>query len=183
MKGKLVVLTGPSGVGKTTVANRLLEDMPNLTKLVTYTTREAREGEKNGVHYNFVSEDEFRAKIEAGEMFEWATVYDKYYGNAKSDLESLLGSGKDVLMVIDVQGAKTVEEIQPDAVSIFLNAESRNAMISRLEKRGQNKKQDLELRIRELDQELGYREICDYEVINADGKVEETVEEVKKLVS
>ncbi len=183
MKGKLIVLTGPSGVGKTTVANQLLEDLPNLTKLVTYTTRQPREGEEDGVHYNFVSEENFKAKIEAGEMFEWATVYDKYYGNAKSDLESLLESGKDVLMVIDVQGAKTIEEIQPEAISIFLNAESREAMIARLEKRGQNKKQDLERRIKELDHELSYREVCDHEVINADGKVEETVEEVKKLVS
>lgn len=182
MAHKLYILTGPSGVGKTTVANRLLDQVPNLTKLVTYTTREPRAEETNGVHYNFVDEPAFTKMIEQNELFEWAKVYEQYYGNTTKDLEELLKK-KDVLMVIDVQGAKTVEEKRPEASSIFLTAESKDELMDRIKKRGKVKAEDLETRLVEYETEMAFAEKCDHQVMNAEGKIYETVEELKKIMA
>ncbi|MBU0531180.1 MAG: guanylate kinase [Candidatus Uhrbacteria bacterium] len=181
MAGKLYVLTGPSAVGKTSVAERLLAEVPNLERVVTYTTREPREGETNGVDYNFVDEATFRKMINAGIMFEWAVVYDHLYGNSKDDIEKMLGEGKNVLLVIDVQGANTVCDKMPDAVSIFISADTEN-LLSRIKKRGSISATDLEARRGEIDNEIEYSRQCQHVVINEENKLDEAVAQVRQII-
>ncbi|HIP86134.1 MAG TPA: guanylate kinase, partial [Aquifex sp.] len=99
--GFVYILSAPSGAGKTTVGNLLLREVPYLEKVITVTTRSPREGEKHGVDYYFLSEDEFLKKIEKGEFLEWARVYRYYYGTPKSEVERILSQGKDALLIID----------------------------------------------------------------------------------
>lgn len=181
MAGKLYVLTGPSAVGKTTVAERLLAEVPNLKRVVTYTTREPREGETNEVDYNFVDEATFRKMIDAGVMFEWAVVYDHLYGNSKDDIKKMLGEGKNVLLVIDVQGAKTVCDKMPDAVSIFIAADTED-LLGRIKKRGSITESDLEARRGEIDNEIDYSRACHHIVINEENKIDETVAQIKQII-
>ncbi len=181
MTGKLYVLTGPSAVGKTTVAERLLAEVPNLKRVITYTTREPREGETNGIDYNFVDETTFRKMIDAGVMFEWAVVYDNLYGNSKDDIEKMLGEGKNVLLVIDVQGAKTVCDKMPDEVSIFIAADTED-LLGRIKKRGSITESDLEARRGEIDNEIDYSRQCHHIVINEEGKLDETIAQVRQIM-
>jgi len=182
MSGKLFVLTGPSGVGKTTIAKQLLAELPNLTRLITFTTRESRPGEQNDVDYHFIDEATFRGMIDQGAFFEHANVYGKLYGNATAELEELLASGKNVLMVVDVQGAKTVAEKRSEATTIFLAADSVENLLARLEGRGTSDDADLEKRRAQLETETAFGEQCNHTVINTEGQIDQTVEAVRTII-
>ena len=182
MTGKLFVITGPSGVGKTTIAEHLLDEMPNLVRLVTITTRQMRPGEVNGVDYHFVDRDTFDRMITGGELFEHAEVYGELYGNSTARLEELLASGKNVLMVIDVQGARTVSEKRSDATTIFLAADSVDNLVRRLLGRGKIEQQDLERRRGELETEMAFAAECTHTVVNKDGRIDQTVEQVQTII-
>ena len=179
MPGQLYVITGPSGVGKTTVAYQLLERRSSLTRLITYTTRAPRPGEQDGVDYHFVTEDEFKRMIEEGELFEWAHVYDRYYGNREADLNRLLEEGQDVIMVVDVQGAKTIKTKRSDAFIIFLEAESPDILLARIERRSDGKPADIEKRRAALPEEMAFAAESHAVVKNQDGMIEETVKAVE----
>lgn len=176
--GKIFILTGPSGVGKTTVARELLKSVPNLVRLVTYTTRTAREVEINGRDYHFITKNAFDQKVAADEFFEHAHVYNEWYGNSKRDLDALLKSGKEVLLVIDIQGAKTMHEKLPEATSIFLQAESAESLVRRLKKRGKMKIDDEARRIAQARHEMEESRHCTYTVTASEGKIKETVQAV-----
>ncbi len=182
MTGKLFVITGPSGVGKTTIAERLLAEMPNLVRLVTITTREMRPNEVNDVDYHFVDRATFEQMITAGELFEHAEVYGQFYGNSTAEVEALLASGKNVLAVIDVQGAKTVGEKRPDATTIFLTADSAENLAKRLLSRGKIEAADLERRRSELEAEMTFAPECTHTVVNNEGQIDQTVAEVRKII-
>lgn len=182
MSGKLIVLTGASGVGKTTLANRLLAEMSDLVKLVTYATRDPRPGEQDGVDYNFVSVEQFREMIDNNAFFEHAEVYGQYKGIAAADAEKLLASGKDVLAVIDIQGAESVKTKRPDATTIFLAPDSIENLMARLEGRGTSNEADLGARRSQIEKEMAFAEQCDHTVINAEGQIDQTVDRVKELI-
>jgi guanylate kinase len=111
--GALFVISAPSGTGKTTVVDRLVERLPNLVRSRSYTSRPRRPGEVDGVDYNFVSRDRFEAMVRAGEFLEWADIFGNLYGTRRQDIEDLLADGHDVVLVIDVQGARQVRERLP----------------------------------------------------------------------
>src|SRR5207253_8700069 len=119
-RGLLFIVSAPSGAGKTTLVERLVEQTPQLKMSRSYTSRRARQGEHDGVDYNFVSRDRFEAMIAAGEFLEWADVFGNLYGTSAVDTRRVLASGNDVVLVIDVQGARQVRQREVDAISIFV---------------------------------------------------------------
>lgn len=135
-KGKILVLSGPSGAGKGTVVNRILELDDNVVLSISATTRKKREGEEEGVHYFYISKEDFLKKIENNELLEYNCYNENYYGTLKSYVDSLIASGKNVLLEIDVNGAFQIKEQRPDAVTVFLTAPS----IEEIERRLRNRK-------------------------------------------
>lgn len=182
MAGRIFVITGPSGVGKTTVARGLLARIDTLKKVITCTTRPPREGETDGIDYRFVSVEAFEAMIKDGEMFEWAHVYDRYYGSRNADVNALLEEGFNVLFVIDVQGAKTIQEEHPEATTIFLEAESPEILFSRLEKRDHGATTALQSRKDALSEELAFASLCTYQIVNKEGALSETIAQIEKII-
>src|SRR3989338_3627785 len=176
---KLYVLTGPSGVGKTTVAYRLLTELPQLRKVITCTTRPKREGEKQDVDYHFVTKPAFEKIMEHGELFEWDHHYGYWYGNRTQELEELLHAGYNVLLVVDVNGARTIRKNRPDACIIFLTVDSLDDLTARILSRGSIKKEELAGRVEKMREELRFASQSDLVVPNPKGKFEKTVTQVK----
>jgi guanylate kinase len=178
----LVVLSGPSGVGKDTVLRRMKErDMP-FHFVVTATTRPQRPSEVDGVDYIFVSMGEFAEMIERGELLEYAIVYGDYKGIPKDQVRRALASGQDVIMRIDVQGAATMRKLVPDAVFIFLSASSEQEMVERLWARKTETPDGLKMRIATARQEMRRLREFDYFVINRAGRVDDTVEQIMAII-
>lgn len=121
-KGKLFVLSGPSGVGKGTVLDKLLSDFKDVQYSVSATTRKPRPGEKDGVDYFFLSREKFFKMVENNEFIEWAEVHNNYYGTPKIFVDKCLAEGKDVILEIDIQGARQVKKLYPDAIFIFFGS-------------------------------------------------------------
>ncbi|MFQ5669466.1 MAG: guanylate kinase [Acidobacteriota bacterium] len=134
--GALVVLSAPSGTGKTTVARHLVETIPSLVASVSYTTRPRREHERDGVDYSFLDRTSFQAMARADRFLEWAEIYGHLYGTGREATESVLARGDDLLLVIDVQGARWVRKRQPGALFIFLMPPSYDVLLRRLHARG-----------------------------------------------
>lgn len=179
---KLYVITGPSGVGKTSVALKLIAELPHLKKLITCTTRAPREGEVPDVDYHFFSHAAFEQMIERGEMFEWAKVYDQYYGNRTADLRELFAQGSDVMMVVDVQGARTIKKNRPEALIIFLTVPSLDDLEARIRSRGHITKEELARRLNQTREELKFASKADFVVSNPQGKLKETVASLRQTI-
>ncbi len=169
----LVVVSAPSGGGKTTLCDLLLAKHPNITRAITCTTRPPREGERDGVDYFFFDRDTFESKIAAGDFLEHATVYGNLYGNLKSEVLNKLHSGKHVLLNIDVQGAaairnaaQSVEELSKSLVSVFLTPATFEELEGRLRKRGSESEITMERRLKEARVELGCWNQFDYLLIS-----------------
>jgi guanylate kinase len=165
-KGNLIVITGPSGVGKGTVLQLLLELIPMLTKSVSVTTRKKREGEVEGVDYFFVSSSEFDKLIEEDSFLEWAEFAGNRYGTPRAWVEHELIQGRDVILEIEVQGAKQIKAKFANAMLIFLSPPSMEALASRLKGRKTETPPMVQLRLAKARQELRERAVFDYEVIN-----------------
>jgi guanylate kinase len=179
----LIVISGPSGVGKDTVAQMMLENHDQFHFVVTATTREERKGEVDGEDYIFLTHDEFAKMIEQGELLEWAVVYNDYKGVPKQQIRDALASGRDVIMRVDVQGAATIRKLVPNAVFIFLIAESEEALVNRLVERKSETAEGLNLRIATARQEMKRLEEFDYYVVNAEDKQAEAVDRILDIVS
>lgn len=177
----VIVLHGPSGVGKDAVIDRLRE-RTGIHRATSTTSRQPRPNEVNGNHYHFVSEVEFEAKIRAGEFAEWARVYDDYKGLERREVEQPLHEGRDVIIRTDVQGARTWRERLSGAIFIFLMAEDREALRTRLASRGSEDAAALARRIAELEEELADIQNNDYVVYNRHGQIEETVDEIERII-
>lgn len=167
-RGLPIVLSAPSGTGKSTIASRLAEIHPSAALSVSCTTRNPRPGETDGEHYFFTTNDEFKRKIEAGEFLEWAIVHGQYYGTPLRALEDQLNKGKDVVLTIDPQGALSVKRTYPDGVFIFVVPPSWDILMKRLYKRATDDAQSLELRVANARKELAYIGHYEYVVVNDD---------------
>ncbi len=178
----LIVISGPSGVGKDTVIQRMKERRLPIHFVVTATTRPPRPGERHGVDYFFISREEFARMIDEGELLEYALVYNDYKGIPKQQVREALASGKDVVMRIDVQGAATVRKICPEALLIFLTTETEEELVRRLQRRKTESPEDLKLRIATARQELKRMDEFDYVVVNREHALEETVDTIVAII-
>jgi guanylate kinase len=178
----LVVISGPSGVGKDSVLHCLKERNLPMHFVVTATTRPRREEETNGVDYFFVSKDEFARMIEQEELIEYAIVYSDYKGIPKQQVRDALASGKDVIMRLDVQGAASVRKLAAEAVLVFLTTESEDSLVKRLKARHSETPENLSLRIATARQELKRAVEFDYVIVNADGHLDDAVDTVVAII-
>jgi guanylate kinase len=179
---RLVVLAGPTAVGKGTVAAYIREHHPEVLLSVSATTRPPRPGEIDGVNYYFLSEEQFDRMIEAGQFLEWARVHNAYrYGTPRQPIESALNEGRSVLLEIDLQGARQVREAFPEAMLVFLLPPTWEELVRRLVGRGTESEEERERRLETARVELAAQEEFDATVVNTD--VEEAAREVVNLMS
>jgi guanylate kinase len=178
----LIVISGPSGVGKDSVVRRMKERSLPFFFVVTVTTRPKRSEEVEGVDYFFVSQAEFDRMIERGDLIEHALVYNDYKGIPKVQVREGLSSGMDVVMRIDVQGAETVRALAPQALLIFLSTRDEEELIRRLKRRKTETEEDLELRLNTVREELQHVDIFDYYVINAEDQLDATVDTILDII-
>jgi guanylate kinase len=178
----LIVLSGPSGVGKDSVIQCMMERGLPFHFVVTATTRPARPEERHGVDYFFLTKDEFAEMIDQGELLEYAIVYNDYKGIPKQQVRHALASGKDVIMRVDVQGAATIRKLCPEAVLVFLTTRDEDELVNRLTVRKSETPEGLKLRIATARQELKRIEIFDYVVVNEDCRLLQTVDTIAAIV-
>jgi guanylate kinase len=164
--GRLFIVSAPSGAGKTTLIERLVEQMPHLRMSRSYTSRSARPGETDGVDYNFISRARFEEMIAAGDFLEWADVFGNLYGTCASETERLLADGSDVVLVIDVQGARQVKALRPAATSIFVMPPSFAVLEHRLRGRSKDSEEAILRRLHVARAEVASFTEYDYIVIN-----------------
>jgi guanylate kinase len=165
-RGLLFIVSAPSGAGKTTVVERVVEQTPDLRMSRSYTSRPTRKGEEDGVDYNFVSRDRFEAMIAAGDFLEWADVFGNLYGTCAADTEELLAAGCDVVLVIDVQGARKVRSRRVDATTVFMMPPSFEVLEQRLRGRSKDTEEAIQCRLGVARDEVAAFADYDYVVIN-----------------
>lgn len=166
MKGKVFIISAPSGAGKTTLCSEILRMMPNIRFSVSYTTRKPRPGEVDGKDYLFVSEDTFKKMIEQGEFIEWAEVHGNLYGTSRKVINDIIESGKDVMLDIDVQGAQQMRNNFKGGIYIFVLPPSLDALRKRLKDRGQNSPEEIERRVKRAIEEIREYKRYDYVIVN-----------------
>ncbi|MCK8818217.1 guanylate kinase [Natroniella sulfidigena] len=179
-RGNLIVLSGPSAVGKGTVLSFLLEEYDDICYSVSATTREPREGEEDGIDYFFMSTKKFKSLIKKNEFIEWAKVHNNYYGTPKKYVEETLASGRDVILEIDIQGAKQVKDSFAEGIFVFLAPPSLDELESRIYGRGTESEKAIETRLENASKELKQVEEYDYLIIN--DQVEKAVKKLKAII-
>lgn len=180
--GLLFVLSGPSGVGKDAAILRLKDLSLRIHHLVTATTRPARMHEIDGVHYHFLTSHTFEHMRDNGDLLEWANVHDYMYGSPINQVRENIQSGHDVMLKIDVQGARQVKQRVPDAVFIFLAPPSIEELVHRLTERGTETQRDFQIRIRNAYVEMEALGAYDYVVVNHKNQLEDAVCQIKAVV-
>ncbi len=166
MAGNLIIISAPSGAGKTTLVSETLRRDTQLRPSISYTSRAPRTGEVEGEHYHFVSPEAFAAMIERGEFLEWAEVHSRFYGTSRPQVEKLLAENYDVALTIDVQGAESTKRLFPAAVSVFVLPPSFAVLCERLDARGANSPEDLQVRMQNALDEMARAEEFDYVIVN-----------------
>lgn len=179
----LVVLSGPSGVGKDAALSGLRQLDRPWHFVITATTRPPRPGERDGVDHVFLDNDTFLKMRERDEFLETAEVYGRWYGTPRAQVRKALKDGKDVILRIDVQGVASVKAVAPEAVGIFIVPESLEDLRRRLTYRGSNASDDLELRLAAAREELAQVSLFDYRVVNRQGQLEQTVAEIDAIIT
>ena len=184
MKGHLFVMSAPSGAGKTTLCTSILKLMPDLEYSVSCTTRSPRQGEQDGVHYHFISRKVFYDRMEQNDWVEWAEVYGNLYGTSAGFLKNALDAGKDVLLDIDVQGAKRIRARYPDATLIFIMPPSLEILRKRLVQRGCDSADSMANRLEAAQREMNKAVSYDVVIVNRDlnvaiSELNNTIEEIR----
>ncbi len=178
--GRLIIVSAPSGGGKTTLCRALRQRMPDLGYSVSFTTRPARPGEQDGVDYHFIDLDDFEKGIAEKRWAEWAVVHGNLYGTSADFLRQALVAGQDVLLDIDVQGTRQLLAHFPDSLTIFIEPPSMKVLAQRLAGRGTDDPQTVARRLRDAEQEMAQRELYRHRIIN--GRIEATIETLVALV-
>lgn len=179
-KGRLFVFSAPSGSGKTTIVRNTLALFPDFIFSVSATTRQKRNIEIEGKDYFFISEDDFKRKIENDEFVEWEKFYGYYYGTLKSFVDDHIANGNTLVFELDVKGAISFKEVYPDAILIFISPPSIDELKTRLKNRKTETEEDFKKRIERAEMELGYKNQFDYVVINSN--LETAKQEVEKII-
>jgi len=178
--GEIIVVSAPSGTGKTTLIRRLLAEVEGIRFSVSHTTRNPRPGETDGVDYHFVDRARFDAMVAKGEFLEWAEVYAHLYGTAISEVEGPLASGEDVLLDVDTQGARSVRARRPESVLIFILPPGVQALAARIASRGQDGPEQMARRVETAGYEVAALDMYDYCVVN--DTVERALGDLKAIV-
>ncbi|KKQ17107.1 MAG: Guanylate kinase [Berkelbacteria bacterium GW2011_GWB1_38_5] len=187
-KGKLFVISGQSGVGKNTILKKILVNHPEFHRVVTFTTRDPRPNEIPGEDHFFVYPEKFKEMIENNEFIEYAKVHDEMYGTPKEQVEEVLNAGRNAIMEIDVQGTMQVKKILPEAVLIFIKYEegdleqSIRHRIKNDQERGETTEEEIRCRIVSAQKEAEYEKYYDHVVTNPEGKPDEAVKEIEKII-
>ncbi len=179
----LIVISGPSGVGKDTVIERMRQTMPDCYYAVTATTRERRPGEIDGVHYHFYSQEDFTRDVDAGQFLEHARVYGNLYGVPKARVRQALRQGKDVVIKVDPQGAATIRRIAPEALMIFILPPDMGELSRRLRSRKTDDPEAVSRRINIASREIATNELFDYFVVNESDQVDQAVDQIQQIVA
>ncbi|MEW6534741.1 MAG: guanylate kinase [Candidatus Auribacterota bacterium] len=179
-RGLLIVISAPSGAGKTTICRSLLERVTSLRYSISTTTRPQREGEKNGVDYYFLTREEFEKKIENNVFLEYAQVYNNYYGTSRETVESLLNKGYHLLIDVDTQGAHSIKKALPEAILIFIMPPSIGDLEKRLRERGKDADDVIQLRLSCARDEINKSYDYDYIVVN--DVVEKAVSDIEAII-
>jgi len=179
-RGLLFIVSAASGTGKTTLVERLVHAVPNLRLSRSYTSRPARDGEHDGVDYNFIGRSRFEDMVQAGEFLEWADVFGNYYGTSASDTEGSLARGEDVVLVIDVQGARLVRSRGIETVGVFVLPPSAEILEKRLRGRSKDSEEQITRRLDVARREVAEYAQYEYVVVNDD--VEAAVERLRAIV-
>jgi guanylate kinase len=179
-KGAIIAISAPSGTGKTTILRRILSDFPEIVFSVSATTRKRRKNEVEGVDYFFISEEEFKKKIQNNEFVEWELFYDYYYGTFRDFIENCINNGKSVILEVDVHGAVEIKRIYPDAILIYIAPPSLEELRIRLKKRQTENEEDLKKRIERAKMELSHKDKFDYFIVNND--LNTAYSEIKSLI-
>jgi guanylate kinase len=178
----LVVVSGPSGVGKSTIVAELARRNPQVVPIVTATTRERRNGEIPGVHYHFMGRDAFNELRADGGLLEWAEVHGNLYGTPIDQVRGILAAGRDAILTIDPQGARQVRNRVPDALLVFVKAPSMRDLERRLEKRGSESAESLARRRRDAEHWMAESGDYDHVVVNETGHPEEAAEQIWEII-
>lgn len=171
LETNILIISGPSGAGKSSLCNEVFKKIENLYFSISSTTRNMREGEIDGVHYNFISKDEFERGIKNDEFLEWAKVHNNYYGTSKSQVLKALNENKIVLFDVDVQGQKSIKKHYPKATSIFITTPNKKILESRLISRNLDSKEVIENRLNHAYNEMQSLNSFDFMIINDDFKI------------
>jgi guanylate kinase len=179
-RGLLFIVSAPSGTGKTTLVERLVQLVPNLQMSRSYTSRAARVGEQDGVDYNFISRQRFDAMVRDGAFLEWADVFGNCYGTSAADTDAMLAAGRDVVLVIDVQGARQVRSRKIGAVSIFVLPPSASILEQRLRGRSKDSEEEIRKRLAVGRQEMD--EFTQYGYVVVNDELEPAVDRIRAIV-
>ena len=178
--GLLAVISGPAGSGKSTIADRLIAQSSNITRAITATTRQPREGEINGVDYVFLDKEEFSTKLDNGEFIEYNEFNNNFYGTLRKNLEDLLSQGKIVLLVIDVNGAAAIKEEFRNAINIFILPPTQEVLKQRLYARGSENEKSLKARLAIAKYEI--KKIRDYDYLIINDKIDDAIKDTAVIL-
>ncbi len=178
-KGLIIIISGPSGVGKTTISNKLLAELKGLRRCVTYTTRKRRPDERNGVDYHFVDENTFKNLVKDEKLAEWAEIHGYKYGTPKSRIDEIITSGNDIILVIDVKGAQSIKALYPSALSIFIKPPSIDTLKDRLKGRGEADR--INIRLNRAEMEMNH--MSGYEYVLVNDNLNNTISSLKRIIN
>lgn len=179
-KGRLFILSAPSGTGKTTLCRALMKHFRDMLYSVSFTTREPRKDEISGADYHFISREDFAGKIKEGKWAEWAEVHGNFYGTSAEFLDEALASGRDVLLDIDVEGTRQILNRYPDSITVFIMPPDFEILRKRIESRGSDSREVIERRLKNAEREMAQKDLYRHVIIN--DSLDEAVADIVSIV-